>query len=71
MNPKPGDLPSGSKRFAFRGEGGSASARAVSIRVSGFNFAISSFHSADGNSTRVEICLCHGLELVSSSHSLY
>ncbi len=24
MNPKPGDLPSGSKRFAFRGEGGSA-----------------------------------------------
>jgi hypothetical protein len=24
MNPKPGNLPSGSKRFAFRGEGGSA-----------------------------------------------
>ena len=24
MNPKPGDLPSVSKRFAFRGEGGSA-----------------------------------------------
>ena len=24
MNPKPGNLPSGSKRFAFRGEGSSA-----------------------------------------------
>ena len=69
MNPEPGDLPSVSKQFAFRGEGGSAFARGldssfgIQFRNSQFPFRGRQLY-AGGN------CLCRGLVSLSSSLSL-
>ena len=51
MNPKPGDRPSVSKQFAFRGEGGSAFCAQSRFAVFGIQFRNSQSVPSRGSAT--------------------